>query len=140
HTPGLPVHTSAGSAAHPGTRAPVTGAPTLPVPDPSFLLTNVTVQVPGAFPTRRSSDRVASPQGLSFFYNQTTGVLTLTSPPVTAIVGTYHAAPRTVTYTNSSFTPTTSPRTITFTAINGANSGSGFRTATFGGQTNGPPL
>ncbi|WP_164076122.1 hypothetical protein, partial [Stenotrophomonas maltophilia] len=58
-------------------------------------------------------------------YNGATGVLTLTSSGATATLAQFQAVLRSVTYTDTSDTPDTSPRTITFTA----NDGSGASTA-----------
>ncbi|MDN5205274.1 T9SS type A sorting domain-containing protein [Fulvivirgaceae bacterium BMA10] len=71
-----------------------------------------------------SNNHVPAEDALGFFdllgitgsYNSGTGVLTLTGP---ATVTNFQTAFQTVTYTNSSANPDTSPRTITFTATDG---------------------
>jgi hypothetical protein len=54
-------------------------------------------------------------------YNSSTGVLTLTSAGATATVAQWQSALRAVTYTNSSETPNTSTRTISFLVSDGTN-------------------
>jgi hypothetical protein len=54
-------------------------------------------------------------------YNSSTGVLTLTSSGATATVAQWQSALQAVTYTNSSETPNTSTRTISFVVNDGTN-------------------
>ncbi|MFN6051601.1 MAG: putative Ig domain-containing protein, partial [Planctomycetia bacterium] len=54
-------------------------------------------------------------------YNSSTGVLTLTSASATATVAQWQSALQAVTYTNSSETPNTSTRTISFVVNDGTN-------------------
>src|SRR5262249_17303803 len=62
--------------------------------------------------------------GITGNYNSGTGVLTLTG---TTTVANYQTALRSVTYANSSDNPSTSPRTVTFTANDGTDTGSATR-------------
>ncbi|QOT80597.1 hypothetical protein F7R26_024500 [Cupriavidus basilensis] len=58
---------------------------------------------------------------ISASYNSATGILTLTSSGATATTAQWQAALRSVTYTDSSDTPNTSNRTITFTVNDGTS-------------------
>ena len=66
---------------------------------------------------------------ISASYNSGTGVLTLTSSGATATLAQWQAALRAVTYSDSSLSPNTSSRTISF-AINDGNSSSSAVTKT----------
>lgn len=61
---------------------------------------------------------------ISGSYNSGTGVLTLTSAGATATVGQWQAALHAVTYTNSSESPNTATRTISFVVNDGATNSS----------------
>ena len=61
---------------------------------------------------------------ISASYNSATGVLTLTSSGGTATTAQWQAALRAVTYTNTSETPTTADRTVSFTISDGTASSS----------------
>src|SRR5262249_57952274 len=74
--------------------------------------------------------------GITGNYNSGTGVLTLTG---TTTVANYQTALRSVTYANSSDNPSTSPRTVTFTANDGTNTGSATRGITVS-AVNDPPV
>ncbi|WP_287034789.1 beta strand repeat-containing protein, partial [Methylobacterium sp. CG09_land_8_20_14_0_10_71_15] len=105
--------------------------PGIIVTDPdSTTLASATVAITGNF---RSGQDVLAFANMSTAiygnvvgtYNGATGVLTLTSSGATATLAQFQAVLRSVTYTDTSDTPDTSPRTITFTA----NDGSGASTA-----------
>ncbi|UUZ90051.1 hypothetical protein LJK87_29085 [Paenibacillus sp. P25] len=57
---------------------------------------------------------------IDWSYNAATGVLTLTSAGATATLAQWQSALRSITFTNTAFTPNTTTRTISFTAIDGA--------------------
>lgn len=59
---------------------------------------------------------------ISGSFDGTTGVLTLTSAGATANTATWRAALAAVSYTNSSSTPSTAPRTVTFVLNDGTDS------------------
>ncbi len=61
---------------------------------------------------------------ISASYNSGTGVLTLTSAGATATLAQWQAALRAVTYANSSDTPNTSTRTVSFTVNDGTDASS----------------
>jgi hypothetical protein len=88
----------------------------------STTLTSATVQI--------AENYNASQDGLGFSpststgnitgsFNSTTGILTLSSLFATATVGQFQSALRSVSYWNSSATPTTAPRTVIYKAFDG---------------------
>jgi hypothetical protein len=66
-----------------------------------------------------TNNNAATFGNISAFYNAGTGVLTLTSPGVTATLAQWQAALRAVTYSNSSEEPNQATRTISFTVHDG---------------------
>ena len=82
----------------------------------SPVLTGATVSITGNFAATEDSLQFADQPPITGSYNAMTGVLTLTG---NASPAAYQAALRTVTYTNSSETPSTATRTVTFTASDG---------------------
>ena len=79
-------------------------------------LTGATVSITGNFAGAEDVLAFAAANGISGSYNANTGVLTLSG---SATVANYQLALRAVTYFNSSDNPSTSNRTITFTATDG---------------------
>lgn len=65
----------------------------------------------------KESLSVATPGGLTWSYNASTGVLTLSG---SATVATYETALRSITYANTSAAPSLTPRTVTITATDGS--------------------
>ncbi|MBS1186777.1 MAG: Hemolysin-type calcium-binding region, partial [Burkholderiaceae bacterium] len=88
-------------------------------------LASATVSITGNFQSgedRLAFTNAAGMGNISESWNVGTGVLTLTSAGATATVAEWQAALHAVTYTNSSDTPSTLNRTISFTAYDGADS------------------
>ncbi|KAF0812133.1 hypothetical protein IGB42_03410 [Andreprevotia sp. IGB-42] len=88
-------------------------------------LASATVSITGNFQTGEDvlafTNNPATMGNIAGSYNAATGVLTLTSAGATATTAQWQAALRTVSYTNSSDTPNTGNRTISF-AVNDGNS------------------
>jgi len=97
-------------------------------------LASGTVSITGNF--HSAEDVLAFTSGAPFgniagSYNSGTGVLTLTSAGATATIAQWQAALRSVTYTDSSVTPNTSNRAVSFVVSDGtASSISGTKTVT----------
>jgi hypothetical protein len=91
-------------------------------------LASATVSITGNFQSGQDvlafTNNPATMGNVSASYNASTGVLTLTSSGATATVAQWQAALRSVTYTNSSDTPDTSMRTVSFVANDGSNDSS----------------
>jgi VCBS repeat-containing protein len=79
-------------------------------------LTGATVSIGSGFATGQDVLGFTTMGSITGSYNATTGVLTLSG---TATVAQYQAALRTVTYTNTSETPSTAARTINFVVNDG---------------------
>src|SRR5262249_536220 len=79
----------------------------------SSQLASASVQITAGFAFGQDVLAVANSQGLTASFNPNTGTLTLSG---FALVSTYQAVLRTVTYQNSSPTPTTAPPPITSSA------------------------
>ncbi|QLE42087.1 hypothetical protein FD723_17785 [Nostoc sp. C052] len=86
----------------------------------SANLASATVRISSGFISAQDTLAFTSQNGITGSYNSSTGVLTLTG---NSSVANYQAVLRSVTYTNSSDNPTTTPRTISFVVNDGtANS------------------
>lgn len=97
---------------------PVSVDPAITVSDPdNAFLTGATVTISGGL--RSDQDVLAldtAPSGITASYDETTGELTLTGSGTAAA---YQSALRSVTYTNTSDTPETAPRTISIAITDG---------------------
>ncbi|MEE1612961.1 hypothetical protein [Microvirga sp. CF3016] len=90
----------------------------------SATLASATVSIVGNFVSGQDSLAFVNNNAASFgnivgSYNSSTGVLTLTSAGATATVSQWQAALRSVTYLNTSETPTDGTRVVSFTADDG---------------------
>ncbi|WP_143854090.1 beta strand repeat-containing protein [Nostoc sp. 'Peltigera membranacea cyanobiont' 210A] len=86
----------------------------------SLNLVSATVSITSGFLSSEDTIAFTNQNGITGSYNSSTGVLTLTG---SATVANYQTALRSITYTNSSDNPTTTPRTISFLVNDGtANS------------------
>jgi hypothetical protein len=104
------ARTTVGSLAYAENAGPVAVDPGLIVADPdSANLTGATVQITGGFQSGEDSLAFANKLGISGSYNPATALLTLTG---TTTVANYQTALRSVTYANSSDTPSAATRTI----------------------------
>ncbi|HEX2084288.1 MAG TPA: Ig-like domain-containing protein [Solirubrobacteraceae bacterium] len=83
----------------------------------SANLTGATVTISGGFVEAEDALAFADQNGITGAYDDTSGKLTLSG---SASVADYEAALRSVTYENSSDTPSTADRTVTFEADDGA--------------------
>ncbi|MBD2680376.1 MULTISPECIES: putative Ig domain-containing protein [Nostoc] len=86
----------------------------------SANLISATVSISSGFVSGQDILAFTNQNGITGSYNSSTGILTLTG---SATVANYQTALRSITYTNSSDNPTTTPRTISFVVNDGtANS------------------
>jgi len=86
----------------------------------STNFSSATVSITSGFVSGEDILAFTNQNGITGSYNSSTGVLTLTG---TSTVANYQTALRSITYTNSSDNPTTTPRTISFVVNDGtANS------------------
>ncbi|MDZ8082174.1 MAG: putative Ig domain-containing protein [Nostoc sp. DcaGUA01] len=83
----------------------------------SANLVSATVSVSSGFVSGQDILAFTNQNGITGSYNSSTGILTLTG---SATVADYQTALRSITYTNSSDNPTTTPRIITFVVNDGA--------------------
>jgi hypothetical protein len=83
----------------------------------SATLQGATVQVTSGFSSGEDALAFADQAGITGFYDEEIGTLTLTG---TASVADYETALRSVTYRNSSASPSTDTRTVTFRVDDGA--------------------
>uniref|UniRef100_UPI0012E01D29 putative Ig domain-containing protein n=2 Tax=Aeromonas diversa TaxID=502790 RepID=UPI0012E01D29 len=94
----------------------------------SATLASATVAITGNFQSGQDllafTNDGSTMGNISASYNSGTGVLTLTSAGATATLAQWQAALRAVTYANSSESPNTSARTVSFTANDGVTSSS----------------
>ncbi|TNI99448.1 hypothetical protein CF117_18745, partial [Aeromonas veronii] len=94
----------------------------------STTLASATVAITGNFQSGQDllafTNNGSTMGNISASYNSGTGVLTLTSAGATATLAQWQAALRAVTYANSSESPNTSARTVSFTANDGVTSSS----------------
>jgi uncharacterized delta-60 repeat protein len=108
------VATSGGSAAYVENGAAVAIDPGLTLSDAdSTQLTGATIAITGGFVAGQDLLGYTTQSGITGSYDTGTGVLTLSG---TATVAQYEAALRSVTYVNSSDAPSTTPRTVAFSA------------------------
>ncbi|MEH2045881.1 beta strand repeat-containing protein [Nostoc sp.] len=86
----------------------------------SANLASATVSITSGFVSAQDTLAFINQNGITGSYNSSTGVLTLTG---SATVANYQTALRSITYTNSSDNPSTTPRTVSFLVNDGtANS------------------
>lgn len=122
----------------------IDGAVTVTDPD-STTLSTATVGITGNFQTGEDvlafTNDNATMGNIAGNYVAGTGILTLTSAGATATLAEWQAALRAVTYNNTSGGPDTNPRTITFAANDGSDTGAGStRTVSVAGVNNVPTL
>jgi Ca2+-binding RTX toxin-like protein len=86
----------------------------------SANLVSASVSITSGFASTQDTLAFTNQNGITGSYNSNTGVLTLTG---TATVANYQTALRSITYTNSSDNPTTTPRTVSFVVNDGAVNG-----------------
>ena len=84
----------------------------------SSNLASATVSITSGFASAQDTLAFTSQNGITGNYNSSTGVLTLTG---SATIANYQTALRSVTYTNSSDNPTTTPRTVSFVVNDGTD-------------------
>ncbi|HEX5127768.1 MAG TPA: DUF4347 domain-containing protein, partial [Rhodocyclaceae bacterium] len=90
----------------------------------STNLTGATVQITANYSSSQDVLAFTNQLGITGSWNSATGTLTLTG---TTTVANYQTALRAVTYQNTSDNPSTATRTVTFTANDGAATGSATR-------------
>ncbi|MFB3949206.1 putative Ig domain-containing protein, partial [Aeromonas veronii bv. sobria] len=94
----------------------------------STTLASATVAITGNFQSGQDllafTNNGSTMGNISASYNSGTGVLTLSSAGATATLAQWQAALRAVTYANSSDTPNTSTRTVSFTVNDGTDASS----------------
>ncbi|MFR9721569.1 DUF4347 domain-containing protein, partial [Aeromonas diversa] len=94
----------------------------------STTLASATVAITGNFQSGQDllafTNDGSTMGNISASYNSGTGVLTLSSAGATATLAQWQAALRAVTYANSSDTPNTSTRTVSFTVNDGTDASS----------------
>jgi Ca2+-binding RTX toxin-like protein len=83
----------------------------------SANLVSATVSITSGFASAQDTLAFTNQNGITGSYNSSTGILTLTG---SATVANYQTALRSITYTNSSDNPTTTPRTVSFVVNDGA--------------------
>ncbi|MCF5915343.1 DUF4347 domain-containing protein, partial [Aeromonas veronii] len=110
-----------------GTPAAINSGLTLSDVD-STTLASATVAITGNFQSGQDllafTNNGSTMGNISASYNSGTGVLSLTSAGATATLAQWQAALRAVTYANSSDTPNTSTRTVSFTVNDGTDASS----------------
>ena len=131
--PGAPVVTASGGAANASEQIAALIDPAVTLLDyDSATLAKVTVSVTGNFHSGEDVLAFVNDGGtmgdIAASYNAATGVLTLTSPGGHATVAQFQAALHVVTYTDTSDTPDTSARTISFVADDGSLTGGATKT------------
>jgi len=104
-----------------GAAAAINGAITVADPD-NTTLSSATVSITGNFASGQDvlSFTNVGMGNIAGSYNAATGVMTLTSAGNTATVAQWQAALRAVQYSNSSDSPSTSARTVSYTINDGA--------------------
>src|SRR5690606_819660 len=112
------VTTTSGNASFTenGAAVAVDGSLTLSDVD-NTTISGATVQITGNYANGQDTLSFTNQNGITGSWDDTTGTLTLTG---TATVAQYQAALRSITYSNSSESPSTSGRTISFTVNDGA--------------------
>ncbi|RQP23189.1 DUF4347 domain-containing protein [Piscinibacter terrae] len=108
-------------------------------------LSSATVSITGNFQSGQdvlafTNTSAATYGNISASYASGTGVLTLTSSGASATLAQWQAALRAVTYTNSSDTPNTATRTVSFTADDGIASSSASTQAVSVANANDAPV
>jgi hypothetical protein len=121
------VTTSTGSQTYLENQSPVTIDDALTLADPDSDIAGATVAITGGFASNQDVLAFSPQSGITGSYHAPSGVLTLSG---LASVATYQAALRTVTYHNTSETPSPTARTITITASDGNTLGDGMRSLT----------
>ncbi len=132
------VTASGGSTSYTENGSPLAVDANITVTDDGANLTGATVQITGNYAGGEDVLAFANANGISGTFNAGTGTLTLSG---TASVGNYQTALRSVTYANSSESPNTSSRTVTFVATDGtANSTAATKTVTVTAVNDAPTL
>lgn len=131
--------TSTGTLAYSENDPPTPVDPSLTVSDVDNVnLTGATITISSNFVFGEDVLAFTNQFGITGSWNAATGVLTLTG---TTSVANYQAALRTVTYANTSGTPSTSLRTIQFQVSDGATSSSpAFREVSVAAVNNAPTI
>jgi VCBS repeat-containing protein len=112
------VGTMAGALAYTENAGAVAVDSALTVADPdNAQLTGATVAISANLASAQDALAFTNQLGITGSYNAGTGVLTLTG---TASVASYQTALRSITYANSSDTPSTAQRTVSFSVSDGA--------------------
>jgi hypothetical protein len=131
------VTTTAGNLSYTENAAATAIDPGLTVTDvDSANLTGATVAITGNFASGQDVLAFTNQLGITGNFNSGTGVLTLIG---TTTVANYQTALRSVTYANTSDNPSTSTRTVTFTANDGTDTGFATRGITIN-AVNDPPV
>ncbi|MFS0517929.1 beta strand repeat-containing protein, partial [Nostoc sp. UIC 10607] len=86
-------------------------------------LASATVSITSSFISAQDTLAFTNQNGITGSYNSSTGVLTLTG---SSTVANYQTALRSITYTNSSDNPNTTPRTISFLVNDGTSNSTTF--------------
>jgi hypothetical protein len=126
-----PTLTTTGAALGYGEDAGAVAVDTgLTITDPdSTQIQGATVTISSGFVSAEDELAFAAQSGITGSYNDTTGTMTLSATAGTASVSAFQAALRSVTYNNSSNSPTT-PRTVTFQATDAEGDASNSPTRT----------
>ncbi|MFT3736518.1 MAG: DUF4347 domain-containing protein [Rhodocyclaceae bacterium] len=90
----------------------------------STNLTGATIQITGNYQSSQDVLAFTNQLGITGSWNSGTGTLTLSG---TTTVANYQTALRSITYNNTSDSPNTSARTVTFTVSDGSKTGSDTR-------------
>ena len=119
------VTTSGGSTNFTGSSVAVDSA--LTVNSTTTTLASATVAITGNFNSGEdvlsfNNTSAGTFGNITSSYNSITGILTFTSSGATATLAQWQAALRAVTYSNSSSSPNTSPRALSFTINDGVTS------------------
>jgi len=109
-----------------------------------FALSSATVSITSGFQTAEDELAFANDGvtmgNIAASYDAATGVLTLTSANATATLAEWQAALRAVTYTNSSETPDTTDRTVSFVVSDGVDDSAAATQTVTVAAVNDPPL
>ncbi|WP_461175385.1 DUF4347 domain-containing protein, partial [Uliginosibacterium flavum] len=117
-----------------GVATAVSSALTLTDAD-STNLTGTTIQITGNYQNGQDVLAFTTQNGITGSWNATTGMMTLTG---TTTVANYQSALRSLTYANTSDNPSTSTRTLTFIANDGAATGSATSSITVAAANDAP--
>ncbi len=130
------VTTSSGSTSYTENAAPVAVDANVTVTDDGANLTGATVQITSGYVNGQDVLAFTSTATITGTFDASSGTLTLSG---TDTVANYQAALRTVTYVNTSSTPSTGDRTVTFTATDGTDTSAGAnKTVTVAAVNNAP--